>query len=530
MCELRPFQYISDSSGLIEVTNYAAATTATATLAGSVNRFVSSTAVMRGDRGTAVTQEAFTYFVVSGGGSTVMPLATRTTYPNTTTSGAQTTTYAYSFTPGTTQIVSQRTTLPTVTTAQNGPGTAVVVDQVFDAVGREIWSRDGDGFLRYTEYDAQTGAVVKSIVDVDTSRTADFQNLPTGWLTPTGGGLHLVTTHEVDRLGRITKATDPNGNVTFTVYDDVNHATRTYVGWNTATLTPTGPIQVSRRDLSGTYTESLTYSAVPAVDAQGRPTGTEPITNLESLSRSLVNAAGQVIAVDRYTNLDGLAYSTATATLGLEGENYLRTPYAYNNQGQVDRIQNPAGTITISMYDGLARLTATYVGTDDSTTNGFKWTPSNASATSKMTQVAANEYDNGGVGNGNLTKSTLFPGGSDAPRITENAYDWRNRLVATKTGGTGSLTTEDPSVNRPLTFTDYDNLGRVTGRSVYDGDGIWVIDANADGVPDKPAAALLRSSQVSFYDAQDRVFRTQELFVNQTTGALGASRLTTNLF
>ena len=145
-------------------------------------------------------------------------------------------------------------------------------------------------------------------------------------------------------------------------------------------------------------------------DAQGRPTATEPITHMQSLTRSLMNASGQVIAVDRYTNLSGLAYSTATATLGAEGTNYLRTRYAYNNQGQVDRIQNPAGTITISMYDGLARLTATYVGTDDSTTNGFKWTPGNASPTSNMAQVAANEYDSGGVGNGNLTKSTLFPG------------------------------------------------------------------------------------------------------------------------
>ncbi|MEX0669944.1 MAG: hypothetical protein WD060_05760, partial [Pirellulales bacterium] len=189
-----------------------------------------------------------------------------------------------------------------------------------------------------------------------------------------------------------------------------------------------------------------------------------------------------------------------------------------------------AGTITISMYDGLARLMATYVGTDDSTTNGFKWTPSNASATSNMAQVTANEYDNGGVGKGNLTKPTLFPGGGAAPRITQNAYDWRNRLVATKSGATGSLATESLSVNRPLTFTDYDNLGRVTGRSVYDGDGIWVIDANTDGVPDKPAASLLRSSQVSFYDAQDRVFRTQELFVDQTTGALGTPRLTTDMF
>jgi len=526
------FQYISDSSGLIEVTNYATATTATATTAGSVDRFVSSTAVMRGDRGMAVTQEAFTYFVQSGGGSTVMPLATRTTYPNTTTSGAQTTSYAYTFTAGTTQIVSQRTTLPTVTTAQNGPGTAVVVDRVFDAAGREIWSRDGDGFLRHTQYDVQTGAVVKSIVDVNTSRTSDFdaQSLPSGWATPTGGGLHLVTTHEVDSLGRITKATDPRGSITYTVYDDVNHSTRTYVGWNATTRTPTGPITVSRRDLSGTYTESLTYSAVPAVDAQGRPTGTEPITNMQSLTRSLMNAAGQVIAVDRYTNLDGLAYSTATATLGLEGANYLRTRYAYNDQGQVERVQNPAGTITISTFDGLGRLTGTYVGTDDSTTNGFKWKPSNAASTSNMVQVAAYEYDNGGVGNGNLTKSTHFPGGGAAPRVVQNAYDWRDRLVATKSGATGTLATEDPSVNRPLSFTDYDNLGRVTGRSVFDGDGIWVIDANADGVPDKPAAGLLRSSQVSLYDAQDRVFRTQELFVDQTTGAVGTPQLTTNMF
>jgi RHS repeat-associated protein len=85
-------------------------------------------------------------------------------------------------------------------------------------------------------------------------------------------------------------------------------------------------------------------------------------------------------------------------------------------------------------------------------------------------------------------------------------------------------------LNRPLTFIDYDNLGRVTGTSVYDGDGIQVIDANADGVPDKPAANLLRRSQVSFYDAQDRVYRTQELFVDQTTGVVGTPRLTTNMF
>ena len=105
-----------------------------------------------------------------------------------------------------------------------------------------------------------------------------------------------------------------------------------------------------------------------------------------------------------------------------------------------------------------------------------------------------------------------------------------HRLVAAKSGATSTPATEDASVNRPLSFIDYDNLGRVTGTSVFDGDGVWVIDANADGVPDKPAAGLLRSSQVAIYDAQDRTYRTQELFVDQATGAVGPPRLTTNMF
>jgi len=90
---------------------------------------------------------------------------------------------------------------------------------------------------------------------------------------------------------------------------------------------------------------------------------------MQSLTRSQVNAAGQVIVVDRYTNLAGLAYSTA-ATLGVAGTNYLRMLYAYNNWGRLDRVQNPAGTITHSVYDGLYRLASTWIGTDLPPLNG----------------------------------------------------------------------------------------------------------------------------------------------------------------
>jgi hypothetical protein len=61
--------------------------------------------------------------------------------------------------------------------------------------------------LTYPEYDAATSAPVKTIVDVDTTQTGNFTGLPSGWSTPTGGGLHLVTTMEVDDLGRTTKLT-----------------------------------------------------------------------------------------------------------------------------------------------------------------------------------------------------------------------------------------------------------------------------------------------------------------------------------
>src|SRR5207249_2031164 len=75
------------------------------------------------------------------------------------------------------------------------------------------------------------------------------------------------TTYEVDSLGRTTKVTDPNGNISYTVYDDVNHAVRTYAGWNSSTNLPTGPTQVSREDRAGSYTETLTMTATPHLTA-----------------------------------------------------------------------------------------------------------------------------------------------------------------------------------------------------------------------------------------------------------------------
>src|SRR5205814_1251668 len=101
------------------------------------------------------------------------------------------------------------------------------------------------------------------ISDVDTDQDDDFADLPAGWVTPTGGGLHLITDREVDDLGRTTELTDPNGNITYTVFNDPNHEIRTYVGWDATNDMPTGPTQVWREDRGSSvgYFETLTMSA-----------------------------------------------------------------------------------------------------------------------------------------------------------------------------------------------------------------------------------------------------------------------------
>ena len=62
-----------------------------------------------------------------------------------------------------------------------------------------------------------------------------------------------------------------------------------------------------------------------------------------------------------------------------------------------------------------------------------------------MIQLTANVYDAGGVGDSNLTQSTAYPGLSATARVTKNWYDWRDRLVASKSG---VQTTEDTTTHR----------------------------------------------------------------------------------
>jgi RHS repeat-associated protein len=212
---------------------------------------------------------------------------------------------------------------------------------------------------------------------------------------------------------------------------------------------------------------------------------------------------------DAYFNLSGVTYS-ADAYIGTANTNYYSTVTAFDSDGRAYQVTAPTGTITQQSLDSLGRVTATSVGT----------------STSNLVQVSSAVYDAGGVGDGNLTQQTFIPGGTAANRVTNYYYDWRNRLVATKSGVLQG--TEDTTTHRPIIYNTYDNLGEVTQVQQFDGDTVTIIMQN--GVPQPPSSSLLRAQSKASYDDQGRVYQMQVFDVNQSSGAVSSSALTTNKF
>src|SRR5208337_3584480 len=161
-------------------------TTATATTAGGVAGYQEDTKIEQGRDGTPIPQESWQYYSQTVGSITVNPVATDTVYRNTDGTGAETTSTSYTWFSGTVQVQSQTVSLPVVSGHQNGPGTADVTTTYYNSYEQPIWTKDADGYIDYTAYDPATGAVVKSITDVNTADTGEFSNLPSGWSTPAG--------------------------------------------------------------------------------------------------------------------------------------------------------------------------------------------------------------------------------------------------------------------------------------------------------------------------------------------------------
>ncbi len=99
--------------------------------------------------------------------------------------------------------------------------------------------------------------------------------------------------------------------------------------------------------------------------------------------------------------------------------------------------------------------------------------------------------------------------------------------MATKAG---VETSESTSLNRPVYYFEFDNLGETIAAEQYDGDGVTITDANSDGVPDKPSSSLLRARSTASFDDQGRLYRTQTFSVDQSTGSVSTNSLASNVW
>jgi YD repeat-containing protein len=452
---------LNNTSGLIRSYAYATTTTAGETTAGNVAGYLQEAFIQQGQQGTLIRQQAWTYYAHSYNGQSIAPIASTSLFRgNDINSAEQPTSYFYTWYSGTAQLQSEQEDAPLISAAENGPATSDVTTTYFDTYGNAQWIKDPDGYIQYNTYDPVTGALLTNIVDVQTTDSGEFTNLPSGWTTPSGGGLNLITTDVADALGRTTKETSPNGNVTYYVYLDSQHEERIYQGWNSGSGTATEPTEVIREDATDSYDEVFTMTATPHL-TNGAPDGTEAISGLQTLTRDYTHAAGQVAAKYAYFNLGGLTYSTGT--MGTVNVNYYQTNYGYDNRGRLVRTQTPNGTIYRTVYNSLDEAVSDWVGTNDTPTSG-EWSPTNNTGTANMVEVRSYQYDNGGVGDGNLTQETDYPGLGAANRLTDFWYDWRDRLVAQKSGVQSS---ENDGTNRPIIVYTYDNLGEVTETQQY---------------------------------------------------------------
>jgi RHS repeat-associated protein len=490
--------HLATTQGLIETTAWAGTTTATAATAGDVAGYRQSAAVRQGTGGVPAPQWAGTYIANATPGVVTYWPVTDTVYRFGGGFGAQTTKYAYEWhsggvNPVTQQVYELTVTLPAVTTTQNGPGTPSTRRTRFDHYGRVVYTQDEGGYVHAVVNDLVTGAVTTTVGDTAA---------PDGWpAPPLGVRANQTDQYEVDALGRTTKATDPNLNVTYTVYKDAAREVRVYPGWVAAGANshPTGPIQILRNDPGQRYSEAIRIAVPPTLDATFRPTGAEAIGSVQALSRTVVDIQGRTQFTDEYTDLTGLAYTPAV-TIGAAGTNYLRTQYAYDPVWRPTDTTSPGGRVDRTTYDTLGRVTATLAG----------------KAGTSLTQLSATEYDNNQVGDGLPTKVTVKPGNGRADRVTQTAYDFRWRAVAVKDGVEA---TEAEGVNRPLTQFTYDNLDQTLTANTYDGDTVTPSAA-------PPAASRLRAATQLQHDNAGRTYATHAQRVDQATGEVGGTPLT----
>ncbi|HYH67626.1 MAG TPA: hypothetical protein VD866_23210, partial [Urbifossiella sp.] len=356
-------------AGRIDLTEYYTTTTATPTTPGGVEGYLQTRWVQEGSAGTKIKLSEITYFERSTTEATVYPVAESTVFRFDDGTGAITRSFEYTWFPDRLQAEQRTTVLPVVPVDQNGTGAVDTVTELFDEHGKLVWERDARGFITYLAYDLPTGAVVRVVRDVDGAKL----ELPAGWVTPPGGGLHLVTDFEHDALGRTTQTLGPPHEVDgqtvrtadWTVFRDLKDETLFGRGYAVGSAgeyeyTLVNPVSIGRQSADGRVSDAIVavrrcvsgtsgpcdVPGAGAVESAGRLSAGDCFLQSSWVrwSQTFSNDQGQVTSSRTYHRIpaDGS---------GAVGVNYDQSLSGYDRMGRQNRSVSPAGTISRAVFD-----------------------------------------------------------------------------------------------------------------------------------------------------------------------------------
>ncbi len=487
---------IGSSQGLVRTFTYATSTTASDNADGDVAGLLKEEAVKNGSTGTSQPIVAYQYRRRTVGSAVIDLLAKRTFYRNTGSGGPITTAWSYgnasNWHASAFQPIEVTVTLPAVPNSQNGPNVAHTRKEYYDAWGNQTWEQGPKGYIRKMLYDIPSGGMTQRVEDVDTTG-----GIAPGWTMPAGGGLNVVTDYEVDSLGRTTQELGPSHDIngtsvrraTWTVYDDANLQVRWASGYRVGASTDTliNPVSITILDKNARVVEqrratrASTSGKLVSSDTFAQSTWVRWTTN------SFNNRFQR-----EWTREYSLVPSSGT---GSSGTNYDQTDFGYDSMERLNRVKQPGGTITRTLFEDRGLPNAMYVGTDDTGANDTD--ADGSGSPNNMVIVSGILYD----ANGNRTQTTKHVDASTT-RVTTFTYDFRDRLQ-----------TENGEVDF-FGKRYYDNLDRVTKVERYN--------------TSESAANLLEQMEF-LYDERGQRYQTIRYEINSSGSATGR-KLTDNLW
>ena len=489
------FQKLKNDTGLIRRREYY-----TEDGSGGAKGHLKQMTIQNGQSGSIIPLQLIEYGENTADGVTVHPITREVVYPEEGGSSTIETLYSHEYHSGTNQVYKKTTTLPLVSSSQNGPDSTTTRDEVYDLFGNPVWTRDERGFIGYREFDTTRGVMTRRIDDAQVSGLSD---VPTGWATPADGGLHLVSDFEYDRRGRITQSLGPEHAIasgagtltvraaTWTVYKDAQLQRLTGRGYaevvgESTNFTLVNPVGITISDRNGNVLEQIAAMRGSGTTSSGKLVASDTFSS-SSYVRWTVNEYSdccKLVATRVYHSLAAVGGADA----------YDRTTYGYDLRNRRNSVTTPGGTITMTVYDERSLEKSIWVGTN--ATGATETDPSGGGGGgNNMVLVTEDEYDGGSAGgNGNLTKTTQHVDAMST-RETTFTYDWRNRRLST---------TGEESFYEAKT---YDNLDRILRIDRRDGSSSGTLLARSD----------------TLYDDRSRVYRTISYEVDPTSGAVGAS-------